>query len=229
MATEQETLRRDVPQFVIFNRHSSILLLGPTGAGKTPLGDLLEKRGLWGKRCHHFDFGANLRHIAGSGDEVSGLTAADREVIGRVLRTGALLENAEFHIAGKILRAFIETRNVRDDDLIVLNGLPRHVDQAGDLDAWIRVGVVAVLACTSACVRDRIALDSGGDRAGRQDDSPEEVERKLKLFHERTLPLLEHYRRQDAKVCEVEVDVGTTPESIWRVLNRWPIERSEKE
>ncbi len=43
----------------------AILLLGPTGSGKTPLGQALEKKGLAGRRCVHFDFGANLREIAG--------------------------------------------------------------------------------------------------------------------------------------------------------------------
>jgi adenylate kinase family enzyme len=41
----------------------AILLLGPTGSGKTPLGQVLEERGLWGHTCMHFDFGANLREI----------------------------------------------------------------------------------------------------------------------------------------------------------------------
>ena len=45
----------------------AVLLLGPTGAGKSPLGDWLEARGLWGRPCHHFDFGANLRAIVAAG------------------------------------------------------------------------------------------------------------------------------------------------------------------
>ncbi|MCX7427258.1 MAG: hypothetical protein NTW96_16720 [Planctomycetia bacterium] len=44
-------------------RNDAMLLLGPTGSGKTPLGDLLERRGLGGRRCVHFDFGAHLRRI----------------------------------------------------------------------------------------------------------------------------------------------------------------------
>ncbi|MEE8450650.1 MAG: hypothetical protein V3R99_02015 [Thermoguttaceae bacterium] len=45
------------------NRNRAALLLGPTGAGKTPLGRLIEQRGLWGVRCLHFDFGDNLREV----------------------------------------------------------------------------------------------------------------------------------------------------------------------
>ncbi|MCS7305155.1 MAG: nucleoside monophosphate kinase [Thermoguttaceae bacterium] len=44
--------------------YKGILLLGPTGSGKTPLGQLLAHRGIWGRRCVHFDFGYWLRWIA---------------------------------------------------------------------------------------------------------------------------------------------------------------------
>jgi adenylate kinase len=45
-------------------RYEGIVLLGPTGSGKTPLGQLMAERGIWGRRCVHFDFGALLRRIA---------------------------------------------------------------------------------------------------------------------------------------------------------------------
>ena len=42
----------------------ALLLIGPTGSGKTPLGELLERSGLWGRPCRHFDFGERMRRIA---------------------------------------------------------------------------------------------------------------------------------------------------------------------
>ena len=44
--------------------NKAILLLGPTGSGKSPLGDELEANGLNGRRCLHFDFGRRLRRAA---------------------------------------------------------------------------------------------------------------------------------------------------------------------
>ena len=41
----------------------AVLLVGPTGCGKSPLGQLLERLGLKGMRCLHFDFGKRLRKI----------------------------------------------------------------------------------------------------------------------------------------------------------------------
>lgn len=45
--------------------YQGLVLLGPTGSGKTPLGQILAQRGIWGRNCVHLDFGALLRHIAG--------------------------------------------------------------------------------------------------------------------------------------------------------------------
>ena len=40
---------------------NAMLLLGPTGVGKSPLGDAIAQNGLFGRRCHHLDFGSELR------------------------------------------------------------------------------------------------------------------------------------------------------------------------
>ena len=96
------------------SRPEAILLLGPTGSGKTPLGEMLEARGLGGCACAHFDFGDRLRRIAAGQLEIDGLTPADRAFLVDVLERGALLEDKHFPIAEKILQAFIaETRHGR--------------------------------------------------------------------------------------------------------------------
>jgi len=200
------------------SRLAAMLLLGPTGSGKSPLGDAFEARGLLGRRCAHFDFGAQLRKIDESQIAPPGLTQGDVEFVGRVLREGALLENERFYIARAIVDAFVQNRALDPGDLLVLNGLPRHVDQARDVDALVHVETVVVLECTPEVVRERILRDTGGDRAVRIDDSLEEIERKLAIFHERTRPLIEHYREKDARIEGVEVDVATRPEKIREAL-----------
>jgi len=179
---------------------------------------MLQSRGLDGVRCGHLDFGERLRQIAAGRLGVDDLTDADLAFIADVLERGALLENEHFHIAEKILRSFIDERKARPGDWIVLNGLPRHVGQADDVDRVVEVRAVIELSCQAEAVHARLAANTGGDRAGRADDDPAGVRRKLELYARRTKPLLAHYRLLGAKVITVSVGPATTAEDIWRDL-----------
>lgn len=95
------------------SRCEAIVLLGPTGAGKTPLGAWLEAKGLWGRRCLHFDFGASLRERAGKGAGPGPLTPAQRRFLVAVLTRGALLEDRHFPIARRLLEDFLRKRRAR--------------------------------------------------------------------------------------------------------------------
>ncbi len=67
------------------HRPPALLLLGPTGLGKTPLGLLLEARGLAGHRCVHFDFGDNLRQAVARYQPDDILSREDIEFLRHVL------------------------------------------------------------------------------------------------------------------------------------------------
>ena len=201
-------------------KHTAILLLGPTGSGKTPLGELLEKKGLWNRRCIHFDFGANLRDAIKRNRTDHNLSCEDLEIIVSVLDTGALLENKHFPIAKKILRTCIERKQAKPEDYIVLNGMPRHVGQAEAIDSILEVKMVVQFHCTPEIVFERIENNSGGDRSERTDDSLKEIKQKLMIYSERTIPLIEHYRRRKACIKTIEVGTDTQAEDIWAVLNK---------
>ena len=199
-------------------RYSGILLLGPTASGKTPLGNVCEREGLWGRRCVHFDFGACLRKVADMGAGPEGLTEGDLGIITRSLGTGGLLEDEDFHVARRILEWFAAAKALGEDDLLILNGLPRHVGQAKALDPVAQVRRVIVLGCRPEVVRERIRLNSGGDRSGRADDSTEAVDKRLRLFEERTFPLVDYFRAKGARVDVARVEVDTTPGDLHRML-----------
>ncbi len=202
-------------------RHSAILLLGPTGAGKTPLGQLMERCGLWGLPCLHFDFGHELRQSAQ--EEKAVLDDNEREIVVHMLETGALLEDEHFYIARKLLDNFILRNKADTRTLVVLNGLPRHEGQADHIKEMLRVIAVISLKCAPETVMRRIDSNAGGDRIGRIDDSLGEIKRKLEIFNKRTAPLLEYYRRCHAGVIEVEAGPLSSAAEMLGKIERFKI------
>ncbi len=189
----------------------AVLLLGPTGAGKTPLGNQIALNGIGGKRCFHFDFGHELRSIAGHSAPPAGFRYEDLSFIKDVLEKGLLLENEHFHIAEKIVQYFLVRNSVGPEDIMVLNGLPRHVDQAKDMGRVADVQSVVLLVCEPEDVYRRIELNSGGDRSGRDDDGLGMVTKKLDIFRSRTAPLIEYYSNLKCEILKLRISAASTP------------------
>ncbi|HID74779.1 MAG TPA: hypothetical protein EYP56_02135 [Planctomycetaceae bacterium] len=202
-------------------RPPAILLLGPTGSGKTPLGQMIQTRGLWGHPFGHFDFGAALR-AAGAGCAGPRLDPHELAVVHYVLQTGTLLEDDQFPVAEKLLRAFLSEYARRDDAGVVLNGLPRHVGQARRVEPMADVRLVVQLRCDPATALARIRSNIGGDRTGRTGDDPASVEKRLALYAARTEPLVDYYRRSGRPVETIQVTPELRPEAVWEMLNRRP-------
>jgi len=196
----------------------AILLLGPTGSGKTPLGQVLEARGLRGHTCRHFDFGANLRAIVAHNQPDESIAAEDVSLLRRLVQEGLLLEGEHFPLAARILRRFMTRQAPAPTTWIVLNGLPRHLGQAQAMEGIVDVRMVVHLACSAQVVAERIGRNVGGDRGQREDDTPEAIQRKLVIFAERTAPLLHHYRSRQVRIETVAVKSLTTAEEMWMTI-----------
>ncbi len=194
----------------------AILLNGPTGSGKTPLGEWLQVHGLRGRRCRHFDFGAHLRAVASG--RTADFTPEESRFVRGLLMEGALLEDQSFPLALRILQGFMVSGLPSEGELLVMNGLPRHLGQAEALAPHLRFVAVADLQCPAGVVWERLRRNSGGDRAYRSDDAVALVENKLRVFAERTRPLLAYYARLGVPVIHVPVDTGTRPSDIARIL-----------
>jgi adenylate kinase family enzyme len=195
----------------------ALLLLGPTGSGKTPLGNWLETHGLGSRPCHHFDFGANLRAVVQRG-ACADFFGEEIHFLQDVLERGALLEDESFYLAEKILKKFIESRictaNRARPPMLVLNGFPRHIGQAQSLEKTIHVSHVLQLECEASIIRERLQKDTGGDRQGRSDDTEELVARKLQIYRQRSQPLLAYYEARNARIILIPVGIDTQPEEI---------------
>lgn len=194
----------------------SILLIGLTGSGKTPLGEDIEKSGLFGQRCVHFDFGDELRKISnGAGSNF--LTRPDITIIKNSIESNKLLENKTFYLAEKILNNFIAIRELRQSDFLILNGLPRHIGQARDVDKIVDIFLAIYLKCSTEAVRKRIFRNTGGDRDKRDDDSIEAIKEKIEIFSNRTLPLLAYYRKK-LKIEILNVEADTSSEQLYEMV-----------
>jgi len=196
----------------------ALLLLGPTGVGKSPLGDAIASQGLFGRQCHHLDFGAELRGAV-SGEERSGAYSKEEHAfIHGVLERGLLLENEHFSLAAKIVSLFLKRVGFSVRDVLVLNGIPRHTGQARDMATIARIPAVVVLDCPADDVVRRIRDNVGGDRTERVDDNHDLIEKKLVLFRERTGPLIKHYENRGSAVYRIGISGSTTPDQAYQQL-----------
>jgi adenylate kinase len=196
----------------------ALLLVGPTGSGKTPLGLEIARRGLDGRRCDHYDFGADLRAVAAAPEEESGLEAEELAAIRVSLATGALFEDRHTPMIVKLLSRFAAAKGLTRESLLVLNGLPRHRRQAESLAGIVAVERVVSLEADGAVIRDRLRFDKGGDRAARADDGPEAVGKRLADFHERTLPLVGFYRERGVPVFVIAVTPAMSAGEMYEAL-----------
>ena len=199
-------------------RPLALLLVGPTGSGKTPVGRRIEAEGLGKARAAHLDFGECLRLVARRGAGTFGLSTAQVAIVEQCLRTGALLEDDNFPIAEQIVNEFVRSHGLETNGLVLLNGLPRHVGQAAAVSGIVQVRAVTYLSCNARTVHERIALDTGGDRAGRADDSLPAVATKLRIFEERTRPLLGFYASRGVPILRIPVASDTSPEQSARTI-----------
>jgi adenylate kinase len=198
----------------------ALLLVGPTGAGKTPLGEELARRGLGSRRCVHFDFGTNLRALAANRTASAWLSDAERATIEASLTTGALFEDRDMPMIVRIVERFAAGSALGPDAVLVLNGLPRHASQAQALAGLLAVGIVVRLDAPPGVIRERMRIDPAGDRSGRSDDSPAAIERRLLDYRARTLPLVDHYRGLGVPVLDIAVTEAMTAADMFEALIR---------
>lgn len=205
----------------------NILLIGPQGSGKGTQARLLcQKFNLF-----YFESGEYLRKIAEKNDELK-----------KSLAKGNLVPDREMT---SYLTAFFDERNLYDD--IVFDGFPRTVAQYSFFKQWLsekKVGLdlVIVLEISEAETIKRLSVRRMDPETSkiynlitdpppadvdstkliqRDDDKPEAIMKRLKLYRQRTEPLIIELKR-DTKVEEVDGErpIEVIAEDLFQIVDR---------
>ena len=159
----------------------NLLVLGPQGAGKGTQATLIAAE--YG--VPHISTGAMFR-----------AAIAEETLLGKqvapILDSGELVpDELTVQLIGERLGAADAAEG------FVLDGFPRNLEQARALDALLRSLDRDLDAILFFNLPDEQAIERLRGRAGlenRSDDTPEAIERRLRIYHEDTEPVIEHYR-----------------------------------
>ncbi|MEM4257477.1 MAG: adenylate kinase [Candidatus Diapherotrites archaeon] len=214
----------------------NLILLGPPGTGKGTIAKFIEKR----FNCTHISTGDLLR------EEVASQTELGKK-IAPIMASGKLVED-EIVVKLVIEKISKLKRN------FVLDGFPRNINQGEHLDYLLKelgIRVDAVLEIDSSedviikrlaarrqCVKCKriYGLDVPSKEEGkcddchsetilREDDKPEVVKKRLKLYNETTKPLIEFYKN---KKILIKVDGNRPLQQIFEEIEKIVLKIEEK-
>ena len=181
------------------------ILFGPPGAGKgTHAGAIAQKYNL-----RHISTGELLRAEIAAGTELGKQAKS-------LIDAGSLVPDSV--VEGMIEAAF---NTVKDVDGFLLDGFPRNLAQAQDLDRILRNRGEAVSAVVALMISDETIRTRIKGRAiieGRADDASDEtITNRIRTYHAQTEPLKEFYKAA-GKYYECNGDKGTIEDNRARVL-----------
>jgi len=180
-----------------------VIMIGGAGSGKSTYSELIKKE-------------LGIPHIY-TGDMMRQLAKQDTPD-GRKVKE--LLAKGEFAPTSIVIDA-VKERLQRPDaqNGYIFDGFPRSVEQAEKMEAaGIEYDRVINLVVSEEEVIKRLTA------RGRADDKPEIIKNRLKVYHQKTAPLLNYYKDD---IINIKAE-GDTPENIakeiikklWRHTNK---------
>lgn len=161
-----------------------VVFLGPPGSGKGTQAKLLGER---------------LHVPAISTGEILRSAVAERKPLG--LQAKTVMDTGEL-VSDDLMIALIRDRTQQPDARagFILDGFPRTVAQAQALDRMLSESGDALSAVVNFTVPEAILVERMLGRAaaeGRSDDRPETFRERLRVYREKTEPLVGFYRKRD--------------------------------
>ena len=179
-----------------------VVFLGPPGSGKGTQAKLLSER---------------LKVPAISTGDILRTAVKDGTPLG--LQAQAIMEKGEL-VSDALIVALIRERIARKDARggFILDGFPRTLEQGRALEALLSEGGESLATAVNFAVPEATLVDRMAGRAkaeGRADDRPETVRERLRVYREKTEPLVGVYADRGL-LAEVD-GVGTVEEVASRV------------
>jgi adenylate kinase len=158
-----------------------IVFLGPPGCGKGTQAKLLARR----LGVPAISTGDMLREAVRQGTPLG-------------LRAKAIMEAGEL-VPDDVVIGLIRERIAAPDAHggFLLDGFPRTIEQARELEQLLAGNGAALDVVINLLVPEKTLIERMLGRAseeGRSDDRPETVAERLRVYREKTAPLVDHYR-----------------------------------
>lgn len=166
----------------------NIVLFGGPGSGKgTQSERLIKKYGL-----HHISTGEVLRDHIKRGTELGKIAKS-------YIDEGQLIPD-ELMIS--ILDEVLENE-AKDKPGVIFDGFPRTIPQAKALNDLLKKRSKELHAVVGLEVPDEELVKrmiNRGKQTGRADDNEETIKKRLKVYHDQTSPLKDHYKKEEKYV-----------------------------
>mgnify|MGYP001953758318 CR=1 FL=1 len=169
------------------HRYKTILLFGAPGAGKGTQGNILGRI----PGFFHMSCGDVFRTIDISSD--LGKAFYEHSSKGELVPDELTVKMWAKNIAARVTLGEYKPK----DDLLILDGIPRTVEQSKLMDSHIDVFKVIHLSCDDETEMFK-RLRRRALKSNRVDDADEDVIRnRWKVYEKETFPVLEHYPKEN--------------------------------
>jgi adenylate kinase len=158
-----------------------IIFFGPAGSGKSLQGQILAARQDW----QWLSSGQIIRE-------------SNDEELNKIIMTGNLVPNEKME---EIIGLALD--KIEDKDRLILDGFPRQIDQAKWMieKGYIKGNTNDTIVIVEVPEEALIARFAG---RGRADDTPESIEKRLKIYNEESSKIFDYLKAQGVK--EIRID-----------------------